>query len=259
MGACPSPEARPSVVPPLVVGSAGPERMPHPTPHAFGRPPAFVGQRWAVSTHATSVSTHPAAVGQETSYESHYVVTVLDASDGIPSGVSIAFETNFFDARGAVKPTAIHGKAYRVDAVAPFVHAEAGNAAPTEEEAKRVLDVLPDLGTRTRIEQVLPDGPVQAGDRRDDLAAAILRVVHPRAWRFDGGSAEVRRIDDDRAVFAVTLRATSESGLTLDVTGEASVRFVDARLVALDLAGDYGTADPQERGRFTLTRRVTDR
>lgn len=96
---------------------------------------------------------------------------------------------------------------------------------------------------------------------RSELAAALLRAIHPRAWSLQAGTATLARVAADSAVFDVTLDAASESGLHLEVSGEARVRLTDAQLVELALDGRYetvagaGAAEPP--GTFSLRRTVT--
>jgi hypothetical protein len=121
-----------------------------------------------------------------------------------------------------------------------------------------VLDVLPDLGTRTQIDQVLPDSAMAIGEERHELAGAILRVIHPRAWTLTRGTAVLSRAETEEAVFTITLDATSQSGLRVNVKGEARVRLRDARLTSLELEGTYDSPSSPAPGTFSLHRTVRD-
>jgi hypothetical protein len=227
------------------------------------------GTAWSVSVEATSRSTDsPDAGGNEqySTYHSDYRIEILTVDGPAPSRVKLRFQRNVHTYQGAETPTVIDGKEYVVDARAPHVRDATTGAAAPEEDTRRVLDVFPDLGTRTRIDEVLPEDAMGIGDRHDELAAAILRVIHPRAWTMRTGSATLLRVDGDHGVFAVSLDASSDSGLRLEVSGEAHVRLADARLSDLLLSGRYelqpkrgknagGPIEPP--GTFTLRRRVT--
>lgn len=223
----------------------------------FRRAPPTVGARWIVSTHAESRTADPASGPEISAYTSEYEVLILAVSGPAPSRVRLHFDTNVHSYRGAEKPTVLNGRSYVVDTNAPYVHGE-GDAAVSEEERERVLDVFPDLGTRTRIDEVLPDDAMHVGQKRDDLAAAILRVIHPRAWTLAAGQATLARAAGDEAVFTVSLDATSGSGIRMKVEGEARVRLRDARLTGLALDGTYGHASSSTAGSFTLRRTVRD-
>jgi hypothetical protein len=221
---------------------------------------------WTVAMRASSRSADPQGTEQVSSYESLYRVEVLAVDGPAPSRFRLEFIKNVLGFEGGPSPSIIHGKTYTLDARAPHVRDPSDQAAP-EAEAKRVLDVFPDLGTRGRFDEVLPDGPMQVGERRDDLAGAVLRIIHPRAWSLRHGSAALARVEGADAVFTLSLDAqSSESGLHLEVSGEARVRMTDARLEELTLAGRYDTppgsaavrgtvADPP--GIFELKRSVT--
>lgn len=240
------------MVPPL--NDAGPGR-PAETGVRFGRTAPAVGMRWAVSTRAES---RGADGDQRSRYESDYTVEVLAVEGPAPSRVRLRFDRNVGIFRDAERPTTVHGNTYVVEGTAPFVRDEAGRAA-SENETERVLDVFPGLGTRTRIDEVLPEEAMAVGESRDDLAQALLRLIHPRLWKLAAGRATLARVEDGDAVFAVTLVAESPaSGLKMEVKGEAKIRARDSRLVALDLEGAYDDGDAAA-GAFTLRRRVRDR
>ncbi|MBX3186330.1 MAG: hypothetical protein KF819_04910 [Labilithrix sp.] len=227
----------------------------------FGHPPAAVGEKWAVAVFAESRSDDPQGGEQLSTYASDYEAEVLAVDGPAPSRVRLRFTRNTNGYQGAEKPTAIDGKEYVVDARAPHVRDPAGAQGVSTEEAQRVLDVFPDLGARARVDQVLPVEAMRIGERRDDLAAAILRVIHPRAWTLASGSATLVRTGGGDGVFEVSLDASSEGGLRMKVHGEARVRLRDARLTSLDFSGSYAEADasPAPAGTFRLTRRVRDR
>ncbi|MDB4934791.1 MAG: hypothetical protein JWP87_1763 [Labilithrix sp.] len=239
-------------IPPLDAGTyAAPDA---PGSVRFGHPVPGTGAAWDVSVRARSHSED-----QESTYESDYRVEVLAVDGPAPSRVRLHFTRNVHVYQGQEKATVIDGREYVVDARAPHVRDANGNAAP-EPETERVLDVFPDLGTRARIDEVLPDAAMKVGDRRDELAAAILRVIHPRAWTLGSGTALLADAGRDHARFAVTLDATSSSGLHMLLTGDANVRLRDSRLEELTLEGRYeqttkGRTDPP--GSFVLTRRIT--
>jgi hypothetical protein len=230
----------------------------------FGHPPAAVGMAWTVELRATSRSAdgpiNPSGGGEQVSvYESTYRVDVLEVAGPAPSRVKLRFLRNVHFYQESPLPTAIDGKEYIVDARAPHVRDATGAAVPTA-ESERVLDIFPDLGTRARIDEVLPDEALAIGARRDELAGAILRVIHPRAWTLRAGTATLVRVEGAHAVFEISLDAASESGLRLEVHGEARVRREDARLSELVLRGGYepkdrGSTDPP--GSFEMRRTVT--
>ena len=227
----------------------------------FGHPVPVPGTAWTVTVHASSQSADAQGGVQLSTYESEYRVEILAVDGPAPSRVRLRFLRNVYVYGERDAPTVIDGKEYVVDARAPHVReASHGGVAP-EAEAQRVLDVFPDLGTRTRIDEVLPDEAMRIGDVRDELASAVLRVIHPRAWSLRAGSATLARVSGDVAIFEVTLDAASESGLHMELSGEARVRLRDAQLVELALDGRYETtpdAGPSEPpGTFSLRRSVT--
>lgn len=259
-----APPAVAPTLPDLVLAplDAGADARGNPAPDEvrFGHPLPVAGDAWTVHVEATSLSSE-----QLSTYESTYRVEILAVDGPVPSRVKLRFERNVHAYQGQETPTSIHGKEYVVDARAPHVR-EAASASPAPaEEAQRVLDVFPDLGTRARIDEVLPDEAMRIGDHRDELADAVLRVIHPRAWTLRAGSARLVRLErneraaDDHAVLALSLDATSESGLHMNVAGEARVRLADARLESLSLDGAYDVtkAGAEVKGTFALRRRVT--
>lgn len=220
----------------------------------FGRVAAAVGTKWAVATRAESRTED----GDQTSrYESDYTVEVLAVDGPAPSRVRLRFDRNVSIYRDAERPTTVHGNTYVVDGAQPYVRDASGGAA-SENETERVLDVFPDLGTRTRIDEALPEDPMRIGESRDDLAPALLRLVHPRLWQLAKGKATLARVEGGDAVFSVVLVAESRaSGVRMDVKGEARIRIRDSRLVALALDGAYDHGDAT-KGAFTLRRTVRD-
>lgn len=214
-----------------------------------------------------SRSTDPAGPGgaaaplteQIATYESEVEGKVMAVDGPVSSRTRLRFLRNVQVFQERETETSVHGKEYVVDVRAPHVRDPAGAAAP-EGEAQRVLDVYADLGTRARIDEVLPDEPMHVGDRRDELAGAVLRVIHPRAWTLRAGTARLARVEDDHAVFGVSVDAASEGGLHMVLEGEARIRIRDARLSDLMLDGSYetrhdGGADPP--GTFSLRRTIT--
>ncbi len=222
----------------------------------FGRVPSKAGDRWSVSVRAESRMEEAQSGEQRSGYESDFEVEVLETNGVAPSRVRLRFVRNVNVYQGADKPTAIDGKTYVVDARPPHVRDRADGAAP-EDEAQRVLDVFPELGMRTGIDQVLPDEAMHVGERRDDLAGAVLSVLHPRAWNLRSGTATLARVDAGEAVFATTLDATSGSGVHMVVSGDVRVRIRDARLTAIALHGTYDLG-PSTSGVVDLRRSVRD-
>lgn len=230
----------------------------------FGRVPATVGSRWKVLVSARSTAADPQGGMQLSEYVSAYDVEILAIDGPAPSRVRVAFERNVQRYQGADKPTAVDGKTYDVDARAShdgrWTVRDGSGGAASEEEAERVRDVLPDLGTRTQVDQILPDVAMAIGEARNELAGAILRVIHPRAWTLNEGTAVLVRTDADDAVFAVVIDATGSNGLRMTVKGEARVRLRDARLVQIVLDGSYDHAagNASDPGTFSLRRTVSD-
>jgi hypothetical protein len=215
---------------------------------------------WRVVVHASSRSDDPQGGEQVSTFESEIRVEVVAVDGPAPSRVRMRFLRNVQTYQGQEKPTVVDGKEYFVDARAPHVR-DAANAPAPEAEAQRVLDVFPDLGTRTRVDEVLPDDAMRLGERRDDLAAAVLRVIHPRAWTLHAGTATLARVDGEHAVFTLTLDASSDGGLRMNVAGEARVGLRDAQLAELSLDGSYETKKDagvaEAPGTFSLRRVVT--
>lgn len=246
------------VVPPLDVGSSsgqpgtGSDRTVR-----FGHPPATVGASWAVSTTAISTSSDPAG-DQVSSYSSSFRVTVLAVDGPAATKVKLHFDKNQNEYQGQDTPTVIHGKDYVVDARAPHVFDPSGTAA-AEEETQRVLDAFPDIGTRSRVDEVLPES-MRIGDRRDDLAAAVVRIMHPRAWTLTSGSASLARVEGGDAVFTVKLEASSASGMTMAVAGELRARLRDSHLSSITLDGSYEprTSSADHKGTIRYRRVTSD-
>jgi hypothetical protein len=260
--ASPSPVVEPVLEVPRLSGDGGVE--PVSAGIRFGRAAPVVGTRWSVTVEARSSAADPQGGAQVSEYLSSYTVEILSLDGPAASRVRLAFSRNVQRYQGLDRATSIDGKTYVVDATPPHVRDSAGGAAP-EEEAQRVLDMFPDLGTRTQIDQVLPEAAMLVGDERHELAGAILRVVHPRAWTLNRGMAVLTRADANDAVFSLAIDATGSSGLRMDVKGEAHVRLGDARLTSLSLDGTYELATGSVRGApdqpegvFSLRRIVRD-
>ena len=209
---------------------------------------------------ARSVSHDLSGDPQISTYDSTFAVEVFAVDGPAPSRVRLRFLENAESFQGNQRRTILDGKEYFVDARAPHVR-DASNVAAPEAEAQRVLDVFPDLGTRTRVDQILPTEPMQLGDRRDELAAALLRIVHPRAWTLHAGTATLVRVEDGAGVFKVSLDGSSESGLVMRLAGEARIALADAELVEMSLDGDYETkrdaGPPEPPGTILYRRKVT--
>jgi hypothetical protein len=190
---------------------------------------------------------------QFSEYQSDFHVEVLAVDGPAPSRMAVHVDRNVTVFRGSPTPTPIDGKDYVVAVESPQVRDAAGNEAPPS-ETERVLAWFPDLGTRTRLDETLPDAPMRIGERRDDLATAILRIVHPTAWKLDAGRATLVRANAEVAEFDVSLDATSETGIVMHVTGPARVRLRDSKLAELELRGTYDAAG--SGGTFELRRVV---
>lgn len=227
---------------------------------SFGHPVPRTGKAWRVVVQARSLSHDPSGNPQVSTYDSTFAVEIVAVDGPAPSRVRLRFAENAESYQGSRKPTILEGKAYFVDARAPHVR-DASNASAPEAEAQRVLDVFPDLGTRTRVDQIVPTEPMQLGERRDELAAALLRIVHPRAWTLHAGTATLVRVEDGAGVFKVSLDASSESGLVMRLAGEARIALADAELVEMSLDGDYETkkdaGPPEPPGTILYRRNVT--
>lgn len=223
----------------------------------FGREGAKVGDR--SHQHVFAKSTWSDDAGMETaSYESEFVLEVVAVEGPAPSRVRIEFRKNENFDNVSHQATPIDGHTYLVDVHAPHVLDARTNAPPSEDEIARVSDVLPDLGTRAQIDQVLPDGVMKPGEHRDDIARAIARILHPRIWSMDKGTAVLARSEQGSAIFQVTLAATSSAtGMKIDVKGDAHVRLRDARLEGFALAGEFVRANG-EKGEFTVSRKIRD-
>ena len=219
----------------------------------FGRENAKVGARSHQHVLAKSVWDE-----QTASYESEFVLEVLAVDGPAPSRVKIEFRKNESFDNVSHQATSVDGHAYIVDVHAPHVVLAGTSAAPSEDEVQRVTDVVPDLGTRTQIDQVLPDDAMRIGEHRDDLTHAIARILHPRIWSVDKGSAILSRTDHGEAVFQIAMDArSSATGMKIAVRGEARVRLRDARLEGFTLKGDFTRANG-EKGEFSVERRVRD-
>jgi hypothetical protein len=223
----------------------------------FGRESAKVGARSHQHVLARSLWNE-----QHASYESEFVIEVLAiegaSSGGWPSRVKIEFRKNESFDNVSHQATSIDGHTYLVDVHAPHVLDAATNAVPSEDEVARVTDVLPDLGTRAQIDQILPDTAMRIGEHRDDIAKAIARILHPRIWNVDQGSAVLARTEQGEAVFQVALDATSSATkMKIAIKGDARVRLRDARLEGFALAGEFVRPNG-ERGELHVERTVRD-
>lgn len=238
--------------PPLVIGRSGGGAAAPELGVRFRHPAAAVGSRWRVLLRADSDGTD--GDEQTSAYVSEYRVEVVAVDGPAPSRMKVHVDRNVTFFRGAPTPTPVEGKDYVVDVARPHVRDESGSEAPPS-EARRVLDWFPDLGTRTRLDEILPDESMRVGERRDELAAEILRIIHPAAWKLDLGHATLARADSVHAELDVTMEATSETGIKMRVAGVAKVRLADSWLVELDLSGSYEAA-AGPTGKFELHRAV---
>lgn len=256
LAACRAPEAPPPApiglaVPPLDAGGAqaiADEGV------RFGHPATTVGARSRISVRATSHAPDSAGGEQIATYVSELRIEVLAVDGPAPSRVRVAFAKNVHVTQGREVATSIDGRTYEVSTQAPEVRDAAGAPVP-EEQAQRVLDVLPDLGTRARVDQVLPERAMKIGERRDEVASAVLRVVHPRAWTAREAHATLVRAAGDEAAFALALDAASDTGVRMKLTGEAAIRISDSRLVRVALDGSY-EHDGDPPGTFSYRRAV---
>jgi hypothetical protein len=254
----PSPGGDPAA-PPLVIGRSASDAgvVDAQGGVRFGHPAQVVGARWRVSLVAESRSPDPAGGAQLSQYVSELGVEVAAVEGPAPTRLRVHVDANANVYQGLRTPTSVEGKEYLVDVKAPHVRDSSGAAAPAD-EARRVLDWFPDLGTRARLDEILPDAAMQLGERRDDLAAAVMRILHPTAWTLDAGRATLARVEDDAAVFDVVIDTTSETGMVMHVEGPARVRLRDSWLVSLELSGRYELpkAPTPVSGAFELRRTV---
>jgi hypothetical protein len=255
------PVIAPAVEVPVIDASPADGMVPARGAVRFGRIPPAVGARWHVTTEARStlVDARQSMLGQV--YTSSYTVEVLATNGQAPSRVRLSFEKNHYVTNGAETPTALEGNTYLLEMSSPLVR-DASGAAVSASEAERILDIFPELGTRTQIDQVLPDGPMAIGDDRRELAAAVLSVIHPRGWVLIAGSATLTNVDDSAAYFTTTIDATAKAtGIRMWIKGDVRVRLYDAQLMGVLLSGTYAlssTVDPTADPEGTITiRRVT--
>lgn len=196
---------------------------------------------------------------QTSEYVSAYEVEVLAVEGPVPSRVRLSFSQNAQLYQGIPKASVLDQKRFIVDTRAPNVRsADAPEQAASEEETERVLDAFPDLGTRTQIDQVLPEGAMDLGEERPELAQAILHVIHPRAWSLSKGAAHLDRTEGGMAVFRVTVEASARNGVRTSVHGEAKVRLKDSRLLNLSLNGTYEVVGDGDVGTFSYSRIVRE-
>lgn len=256
------PVVAPSIEVPAVRARTRDDSAHEPRLVRFGHVSPAAGARWHVTTEATSSVTDARHATLGHVYLSSYSVEVLDTNGRAPSRVRLSFEQNHYVVNGAETPTSLEGKTYVLETTAPHVRDASGAPAPAD-EAERVLDIFPELGTRTQIDQVLPDAPMSIGDDRGELAAAVLSVIHPRGWTLGGGSATLTAVDDTAAYFTTTIDATAKnSGIRMWIKGEVRVRLADAQLMGLLLSGTYalpGESESSEpEGVITIRRTTRD-
>jgi hypothetical protein len=225
----------------------------------FAHPTAALGARWHLSVRADSSWTDAQQRPQRSVYSSEVDLDVLATNGAAASRVRVVFVTNRSSYQGLDTPTSIDGKSYIVDVGEPRVSSAAGGSV-SEDEAQRVLDVLPDLGTRGPVDEAMPDEPLAAGDACDGLAVALARLMHPRAWRAENAHASFVRSESGVGVFAVSLVAVSNlQPIRMDLRGEATVRIGDSRLASAHLEGTYDVEDAGAPGAFVYERRVSAR
>jgi hypothetical protein len=230
----------------------------------FAHPPTLVGSAWTVEQTAASRSPDPGGGGEQRSvYESKFRVEVLQVDGPLPSLVRLVVLRNVRTFQDQATPNAIDGRSFVIDAVSMSVRSEAGGSVGTLDR-EQLVDLVPELGRRSGVEQALPDAPLPIGGRADDLARALLRVLHPRSWNFRAGSAVLVRVEAGHAVFGVEIEGQADgldgNGLRLDVHGEARIRLADSRLTYFALDGRYelpNAAATNPPGTFELRRTVT--
>ncbi len=261
--ASPAPRSAPELVIPRLARDAG-------APEAsgegarFAHPPALVGMTWTVEQKASSRSPDPRGGGEQRSlYESTFRVEVLQVDGLVPSLVRLVILRNVRTFQDQIAPNAIDGRAFVIDALTMKVQSESGAEVGTLDR-EQLVDLVPELGRRSLVEQALPDAPLPIGGRDDDLARALLRVLHPRSWSFRNGAAALLRVEAGHGVFRVEIEAGADgpdgNGLRLDVHGEARIRLADSRLTYFALDGRYelpGAAATNPPGRFELRRTLT--
>ena len=226
----------------------------------FGHPVPATGKAWRVTTFATSRSQDATGYPQISTYASKLRVEIVAVEGPAPSRVRLHFFENVETFQGISKPTIVERKDYMVDARAPHVRDASDKQAPAD-EVQRVLDAFPDLGMRARVDQVLPTEAMQLGERRDELAAAVLRILHPRAWTMNAGTATLVSVDGEHAVFNLSLDASSTSGISMQLTGEAKISLADSEVADLSLDGGYearkDAGPPEPPGTFSYRRQIT--
>jgi hypothetical protein len=249
-------------VPKLAAASAAPALADAPDSVRFGRVAPRVGDHThtlvlAKSTYVDPRSGPPALVEQ---YDSEFDEDVLAVNGPAATRVKVTFQRNETFDNVNTQPTVIAGKSYWVDVAPPLVADAQTQVAPSAEEVTRVLDIIPDLGTRTTIDQVLPDHPLKLGENRDALAGAILRILHPRFWTLAKGTAVLKSVTRDRkedmATFDLAVTATSSnSGMTIDLKGMVKIRLRDSKLAQFVLEGTF-TRPSGETGTLETSRLV---
>lgn len=261
----PAPRSAPDLVIPRLDRDAGASEAVEGA--RFAHLPATVGTTWTVEQTASSRSPDPSGGGeQRTLYESTFRVEILQVDGPVPSLVRLVILKNVrtYQDRGTV--TAIDGKSFVIDALSMKVRSDSGDEVGTIER-DQLVDLVPELGRRSLVEQALPDAPLPIGGRADDLARALVRVLHPRAWNFLAGTAVLVRVEAGHATFRVEIESqadgpdgTDSNGLRLATRGEARIRLGDSRLMYFELDGRYelptlGAATLP--GTFELRRTIT--
>lgn len=251
------PEPAPLDVPRLTASASTPQPD-APGSLRFGREPPRVGDKTRTIVLARSVYDDPQSGPQSESYDSDFEEEVLAVHGPAAARVKVTFKTNEIFDNVASKPTVIQGKSYFVDVTSPNVLDVATQQPPSHDEITRVLDIVPDLGTRTGIDQVLPDRPLALRESRDDLAGAVLRILHPRFWSLTNGSAIFTRVDPQAGLadFDVRIAATStNSGMAIELSGIVRIRYRDSKLGQFVLHGTY-TRPNGEKGTLETSRLV---
>jgi hypothetical protein len=213
-----------------------------------------VGEHVRVRTHA--ISSYPNAEGVRTgeAYFSDYELRVMRVDGDALSEATVVFHTNERHAwHGAnddynyvPKATPLEGKRLRIRAEPLSAEEDAGGAVSADIE-KLALDVVSDIGMRGAMDAAIPDRVLEQGARVDSLAPALVRVLNPRTWHFESGGASLRELDADSGVFEVALHIRTESGSTLALNGEVTVRRRDRLVSVVMLKGTFeggGGGDP---------------
>jgi hypothetical protein len=259
-GCSPAKTALPPAPPPLVIPRVGGnDSLDVPSSEVrFGHVPPTVGARWTVDVEARGTPNDEQSGSEVSSYSATWTVEVLAMDGPAITRARMKFGRCVQEWRGTETPRSITDHSYVVDATGPdVVDEQHGNIDANE--ATAVLNLLPDLGTRTQIDQLMPDKPMAIGESRPELAGAVVRVMHPTAWTLVRGTAVLARIEAGEAVFDVTLVATS-STFRIDLAGDVKLRLKDVRLTAISLVGAYEVVSGANKsdGRFSYRRTVRD-